>query len=96
MSNPGSKEVEPALKACPFCPHPTERYYAVRDVGWLHDRETTRRVVAVCSQCGAQGPAFGVMSFNNKETASQYWNRRAAIPMPLPPAPLVSDNDPDG
>ena len=65
---------------CPFCPSGTEIYFAVREVGWQKDREKECRIVAVCSNCGAQGPAFGVMSFNNETTAAQYWNTRACLP----------------
>lgn len=88
MTTTNTQSTTETLEPCPFCPYPTARYFAVRTVGWQHDRETTQRVVAICSQCGAQGPAFGVMSFNNAETAAQYWNRRTFI-FPATAAPVA-------
>jgi hypothetical protein len=74
-SNSSTGEQETGeLKPCPFCPIGQRMYFAVREVGWQEDRETDRRVVVVCSSCGAQGPPFGVMSFN---TVNRKYEKRS-------------------
>lgn len=66
-----------ALLACPFCGQ-ANIAPARRQVSWRHNEGTTIRTVQVCGDCGAQGPAFGPMSFTGEKTAAMYWNRRQA------------------
>ena len=65
------------LLACPFCGsvHLTAER---RQVLWRHDKGISTRIVIVCGDCGAQGPAFGPMSITGEKAATLYWNLRHA------------------